>query len=292
MKKIVVVCSSLMISLFLSGTVMTSAVFSQQEGAKDVLVKIGDKVITKEDIEWRIQGLPADQQNRFKSDSGKKELLDILVQNRLFAMEAKDEKMDQEKGLAIGIEDVVNYYLAKSYIKYKIAEKIKISEEDVKKYYVEHKHDFEIPPSVKIQHILIKLAPDAIFRDEAAALKKAKKIKKELVQGADFAKLVRENSDDAETKKTGGELGYIPMENINPDVGAVVNLMKVGEISNPIRSVMGYNIVKLLDKKQAKFLTQEEAASQIRSKLFSLRQQELVSQEIERLKKKYGVTGW
>jgi len=289
--RIAVAFRALIISLFLSASVMTSAVFSEQRGTENILVKIGDNVITKEDIEWRIQGLPEEQQRRFKNDSGKKELLEMLVQNRLFAMEAKAEKMDQQKGLAIGIEDVVNYYMAKSYIKYKITEKIKVSEADIKKYYAEHKEDFKTPPTVKIQHILIKAVPDAIYKDEVTALKKAKRIKKELDEGADFAKMAQQYSDDAETKKSGGVLDYIRVENINPDVGAVVNLMKVGQISKPVRNVMGYNIVKLLDKKPAKHLTQEEAAPQIRSLLSGMRQKEMVEQELERLKKKYDVTG-
>lgn len=289
MKRFAVLCLSLLIFFFLFGTVITGPAFSQQQGAEEVLVKIGDKAITKEAIEWRIQGLPAEHQGQFKSDEQKRDFLKKLVQNDLLAREAREVKLDREKGVEAAIEDFVNFYLAQTYIKYAIARQITISKEDTEKYYAAHKDDFKAAPTVKIQHILVSVPADAAFRNETAALKKAKMIRKELAAGADFAKLAQKYSDDQQTRESGGELDYLRRESINPDIGDAAFRLKIGEISAPVRTIMGYHLVKVLDRKDGKQMDLEEATPQIQSTLFNQRQQEAVAGEIERLNKKYNV---
>lgn len=95
---------------------------------------------------------------------------------------------------------------------------------------------------VKISHILV------------TGEKTAKDIKKKLSKGGKFDELVKEFSQDKETKADNGVIGYITKGSVIP---AFENLeikalsLKVNEISDPIKTPSGWHIIKVLDKRPA-----------------------------------------
>lgn len=258
--------------------------------AVEVLARIGERVITRADIEWRIDGLPPEHKRLFQTEAQKKELLDRLISNTVFAEEARELKIDKQNAMIVSIEDVVNYYLAQAYIKEVLAKRISVSDEEIGAYYTTNKNSFKVGPMVKIRHILVAAPTDASYRQDAEALRKAKQIRAELAKGADFAAAARKHSDDRETAPAGGELPFVQRAGILPDVGDAAFKMKKGEISRPVRSVLGYHIIMLDDRKEAGYLSLQEASADIRATLLQQKEQALVQQELERLKTKYNVT--
>jgi parvulin-like peptidyl-prolyl isomerase len=63
--------------------------------------------------------------------------------------------------------------------------------------------------------------------------------------------------------------------------------MKVGEISQPVKSALGYHLIKVNEKTEGKQLTLEEATPRIRTFQENTQKQELLKKEVERLKTKY-----
>jgi peptidyl-prolyl cis-trans isomerase C len=255
----------------------------------EVLATIGDKVFTRNSIQWRIDGLPFEQQKNYQTEEQKKAILENLIQNHILALEAKKEKMDKEKGVVAALDDLVEYHLANVYIRYKLSD-IAINDEEAKKYYEDHKAEFTTPAMVKAQHILIKLGVNTPFREEQAALKKANKIKKDLDKGADFSTLAKKSSDDEETKDKGGDIGYFSRETINPDIADAAFSLKTGEISKPVRSVLGYHIIKVTDKKEPELIPLLQVERKIKMTIFELKKQEVIKEKIKQLKEKYKVT--
>ncbi|MED0965198.1 peptidylprolyl isomerase PrsA [Bacillus paramycoides] len=123
----------------------------------------------------------------------------------------------------------------KKQIKFKLAmnEAIKksVTEKDVKDYY---------KPEIKASHILVS--------DE----NEANEIKKKLDAGASFEELAKKESQDIASKDKGGDLGYFGAGKMTPEFEKAAYKLKVGQISNPVKSPNGYHIIKLTDKKDLK----------------------------------------
>ena len=104
------------------------------------------------------------------------------------------------------------------------------------------------------------LAPFLLQQKVKAALPEAENIQPEeaakraeeiynLTQasGAVFTEIAKQTSDDRESAKNGGDLGYFSRGTFEPQVEEAIFSMKIGEISQPVKSSFGYHIILLDD---------------------------------------------
>jgi len=102
---------------------------------------------------------------------------------------------------------------------------------------------------IKASHILISVAPDASSSDTLKAYNKIAKLRKEIVNGADFSAYAKQYSQDPSAKENGGNLGYFSaMYMVYPFENAAYNTA-VGEVSEIVRTRFGYHILKVNDKR-------------------------------------------
>ncbi len=111
----------------------------------------------------------------------------------------------------------------------------------------------------------------------------AKKVLEELRQGADFAELARKYSKDEETKENGGDLGWLPKGEMEPAFDAAAFSLKVGEISDVIRTSRGYHIIKVEGHEMDRELDPEYLAKRRASALDDWLRQVKYSDKVKRL---------
>lgn len=99
----------------------------------------------------------------------------------------------------------------------------------------------------KARHILIK--PSAILSNEEAEAKLAQ-IRKDIIEGADFAAMAKEHSEDIGSMLAGGDLGWSKPGMFVPAFEKVITESKVGEISQPFRSRFGWHILQVQERRQ------------------------------------------
>ena len=100
------------------------------------------------------------------------------------------------------------------------------------------------------------LAQDSVNpKQEKAALKKAKKLRKKLVRGADFGSLARKHSDDPGSAMAGGELGLVSWGQFVPEYEEAVTQLETGELSEPVRTPFGYHLIQLIERQGGQFDT-------------------------------------
>lgn len=103
---------------------------------------------------------------------------------------------------------------------------------------------------VQVAHVMIKLMANASAQDSAASKAKIDEIHSKLKQGADFAELAQNYSDDRGSAKKGGELPPFGTGRMVPEFENVAfGLPNQGDISSPFLTRFGWHIVKKIDKK-------------------------------------------
>ncbi|MEW6227788.1 MAG: peptidyl-prolyl cis-trans isomerase [Bacillota bacterium] len=132
---------------------------------------------------------------------------------------------------------------------------VTVSEDELKKYYEEHKDDFKELEQVRARHILVK--------DEKAA----KDIEKELAAGADFAELAKAKSEDPGSKDKGGDLGYFGKGVMDPAFEKAAFSLKIGETSAPVKSSFGYHIIRVEDRKPERTPAFEEVRKDVEKRV-------------------------
>ena len=99
--------------------------------------------------------------------------------------------------------------------------------------------------NVEISHILFSTMnlPDAAAREEVR--RKATEVMQQAREGADFAKLAEQYSDDPSAKGRGGYLGYVKGGRLIYPFEKVAFSMKPGEVSDLVETRFGYHIIKV-----------------------------------------------
>ena len=129
---------------------------------------------------------------------------------------------------------------------------IKIKDSEIKSYYENHKDEF-IEDEVKASQILISTLDDEnkqVSKEEKEKLKtKAEKLLNKVNNGEDFNKLAKKYSDDKNSGKDGGDLGFFSKDDKNIDFTKEVFKLDKGKNAALIETSYGYHIVKITDKR-------------------------------------------
>ena len=132
-----------------------------------------------------------------------------------------------------------------------VGSKLTITEEEARQYYASHTQEFTEPANVTLREILIE-APSSTQKgqvginvaqdDEARA--QATAIRQRILAGEDFGKVAGEVSMAA-SKSTGGLIGPINVHELSEPLQKLLQTMKPGQVTQPIRVAKGYQILKL-----------------------------------------------
>ncbi len=109
------------------------------------------------------------------------------------------------------------------------------------------------------RHILIKVNEST---SEADAKAKIERLRERLIAGAKFEDIARANSEDASAAK-GGDLGWLSPGDTVPDFEHAMDKLKVGEISEPVRSPFGWHLIEVLGRRKED-ITKEREREQAR----------------------------
>jgi peptidyl-prolyl cis-trans isomerase SurA len=121
--------------------------------------------------------------------------------------------------------------------------------------YIKGYHLFKIesripnPGKIKVAHILIRTPVGFTPQQLDSVKEKVFNIYDQIKNGSDFAEMASVYSEDLSTAKNGGELVYFQMGKMVPEFeDAAFALQNNGDISEPIKTVFGWHIIKRIDK--------------------------------------------
>jgi peptidyl-prolyl cis-trans isomerase SurA len=150
--------------------------------------------------------------------------------------------------------------------------KIGVTEDEARKYYESHLNEFTTPPTVTLREILIPVAADAkglnVAVEEAAREKAEKTRARAATDGEAFENLAAAESE-APSKANAGLIGPISLNDLAPDLRKQIEGMKVGGISDVVRTARGYQVVKLESSTSVETMPFDQAREQISERVFT-----------------------
>jgi foldase protein PrsA len=188
------------------------------------------------------------------------------------------------------------------FIRANIASKVQVSDDKVQSFYSKNKETFIKPETFKISHIFVSLpGPDDGEAESPQDRAKAKEIidwiKKEakikinkaslaLKMGKSFSIVASGFSEDPKTSDTGGDLGFIMINQTLPEISNTMLKLRVGETSGIIASPLGFHIIQLTDKKESHAISLDEVKPEILNHLLKLETENQLKKYLSDLRKK------
>jgi parvulin-like peptidyl-prolyl isomerase len=165
------------------------------------------------------------------------------------ANEATAEKLDQKSPAKEQLDYNRTFILMQTKLN-DVVRNMTVEEEELKKYYEQNKDKYS---QVKVKTIYISFSSNpaeagsggkkVLSEEEAKA--KIEKVLAEIRGGADFVKMVKQHSEDADSRDKDGDLGTFRRSDNLPDaIRKVVFSLKQGEVSEPVRQPNGFYLFR------------------------------------------------
>lgn len=169
-------------------------------------------------------------------------------------------------------KDYADSMLVLAYLEDVLSARVKIADAEVAAYYDSTRERFRDPSVYRIATLT------RMEQDQAAADREL------LVAGTDFAWLARRNSID-EVREKGGERPEVNGEQLGPALVGVLDSLRLGDISRPLKVDNGYMLIKLLDRREGPIRPLERVAENIRYHLERARELQEIELTIQTLRR-------
>ena len=145
-------------------------------------------------------------------------------------------------------------------VRTKVGEDVTVTAEQVKDFFddPDNKAQFDVPDSVDARHILVKTKAKALA---------VQRLLKADSSDANWKKVAKEYSIDPGSKGSGGDLGTSPKGRMVKEFEDEAFTIKVGTISDPVKTQFGYHIIEVTKKTPGSTTTFEEAKTGIEERL-------------------------
>ncbi|MDU5570305.1 MAG: peptidylprolyl isomerase [Peptoniphilus harei] len=240
-----------------------------------LLAEVNGKKITGVDYNLFIDSLNPQLKQYFGGEEMNKDVVNELVYQTLLYEDAIEKGMDKEDEFTQVVEKTRESML-KTYALGKLLATVKVTDDDIKKFYEDNKEAFKENESANASHILVEEED------------KAKEIYEKIKNGEDFAALAREFST-CPSKEKGGDLGTFTKGQMVKEFEDAVFNGEVGRVTEPVKTQFGYHIIKVNEKNEGRDLDFDEVKDKIAEQVRRQKEQELYSKKISELKDKYQV---
>ena len=194
------------------------------------------------------------------------DLLERVIDIKLFAQEGKKMKLDEEPSVRAAIDFVIEKVLMQAFLSKYVQENIK--EENIKASYSNFIADETSREEIKASHILMDTESEAID------------VINMLNDGDDFAELAK-NKSTGPSGPSGGDLGWFKRGQMVPPFEKAAFSLNKNEITQrPVQTQFGWHVIKIFDKR----IPEAPSYENMKSKLIQDLERKIVSKKIQDLR--------
>ncbi len=288
--------------LLAGGGVFFSDLTAQRKVIERIVARVNDDIITLSEYNYELERLRGELSRSVQGEELEKQfelqkpnVLESLIQSKLLVQKAKDlgfgNKIDQEVNSYIegfrkqnGIpdmrsleqalrqagmsmarwrDDIKNSILQEALIGTFVQSKVVTTDEELQKYYNSHKEEFTKPGEVELAEIVFFLEG----KKEEDVRTKANSALNALKGGEDFAAVAKKMSEGS-TAQQGGGIGTFKLGTMSADVQNAVKNLTSGKFSEIIKSKFGYQILKVVNRKEQEMVPLAEVKKTIQAKVY------------------------
>lgn len=248
--------------------------FSQAHAADYVMMKIGDSEVTAGDVERQWQRLFPEGQapalDAVQPEMRQNFLRGIMVEHVLYD-EAKKSGLAKEPEVKKALEEARRNVLVREFLAQKSGQAVSESAVDAayNRMVAQRKNQNEI----RVRHILLHTEEEA--RD----------VHDQLASGSSFDALAEKFSKDPATAAQGGDLGFLLASEMAKPFADAAFALKKGAISAPVKTTLGWHIIRVDDVRKATIPTLAESREDLRTEL----QEQALNSYVEQLIKQAGI---
>ena len=210
---------------------------------------------------------------KFSDYENKSKFLNNLISYRLVVQDAKKKKIEQSSEFQIKLKLLRDELLISEIQDKIIDEAKKVSDSELYNYYLKNINKFTTPRLYHLLHIKVRTK------------KEIDEIIEKLKNGEEFEK-VAEKYSIAESKKRGGDIGFVDIEKLEPVFENAILLLKENEVSPVIYNNDEYNIFKLIEIRKEQVISYEQVKDDIRNEYILQKAKNNWNKYLENLKKK------
>ncbi len=258
---------------------------SQKVKQEEVLAKFDKQVVLASELEKEISELPEWKQDKYKDQAGREEYLTLMAESRMLLQVAKERNIGKNPEIIKQVNEYQDELIREKITTMEVDEKVKILDEDLEKYYADHKDEFIEPDKVVVTEITLK--------DE----NKAKEVLEKIKNGTDFTELAKEMDSKGESfgpgAGNGGKTRPFSRDSYSSAREFVETdfKLKPGEMSDIIVQPLGqdtyYMIIRVDENIPSRLKEFSEVKDQINRTLEREKKDERKKQWIDSLKKEY-----
>lgn len=246
MKKVITLFALLLIGLALScgnGT-DNGAIVAQAGNARLTTRELREMVSRFDDLQL--------------SNSQVENLVKNWLETEALYREALRLKLDRDPNIQRQIQKMAREYLVAQYVEKFIYADMAISAEEVEAYYQSNLEEFRCAEDeFHIKTILV------------TTLSEATEIRAQLMRGEDFSQWAQKRSVDG-SRIHGGDMGFVRLGRLSPLLARALAQMRKGQLSLPIKSEIGYNLISLVDiRKKGDVLPQDDLRGTIEERILA-----------------------
>lgn len=283
-----------------------------------IIAVVNDEVITQAEIDSVLYPLYMEYAKRYDSeeeilkrlDQHRMEILKQLIHDKLILSQAKklgitvsnreiDERLDQAreelKGQGMTMNDLLKQQkitmkdLRKRYEEQIMVERtvtqevrygVSIQPSELSKYYNDHIEDYSQPEQVAIRTILFKLESERT-PDQTKQL--AKDVHEMIEEGRSFEDAAK-NYTEGPNRNEGGDMGFVRHGELLEEMDSIVFDLDVGEVSDIVKSSIGYHICLVYDKREKSVVPFTEVRERVYEAIYRIKMQRDFEDWLEELK--------
>lgn len=218
------------------------------ESRDDIVAKMGSFEVKRDEIKKMAEAQGIALKGNPQAKQALEQLARLELIRRAVLVEAKRAQWEKKPDVQQQIERAKEQVVVASYMNHTARPPASFpSEAELKQTYEANKTSLIAPTQYRVAQIYLphdKDAAEAGRQAEALSLKAREK-------GADFAALARKHSAHPESAAKGGDMGWLPEDQLLPELRPALRNLQPGEISQPVKSASGWHVLKLVERKES-----------------------------------------
>ena len=255
-----------------------------QDAVDGIVAAVEDKIILKSDVilNMQLSGVPLSQ-NSYTLERMYNDFLNQMIDDKVLLVAAEqdtniavdnnmvDARLDEYMKNIItevgseeqliqafnkSIREIKYYYrtqiydamLREMYI-YNHVGDLDVSRKEIELFYNTYKDSLPVVPA-KYNFSIIEVPIDASIEENERVKNIQKNLLEQINNGASFDQLAKDFSEDPGTRLNGGDQGYYQRGTLFPEFEDIAFNLAINEVSSPIKTPIGYHLIKLIDKQK------------------------------------------